>query len=105
MSNEDLLSSWQDFLKELRKIKARDEHIIIASDINCKLSNDDFGIRGEKPDVSVGGVLVRELISSGKYSFANNSEAVEGGPETCIDPSDNNEISVLDVIILSRSLE
>ena len=52
-----------------------------------------------------GGELVRDLISSGNYCFANNAETVIGGPHTWISPSDENKKSILDVFIISKSLE
>ena len=103
-SQEEMYSRWQRLVKDLKKIELRNEHIIIASDINRKLGNDHLGIKGNGPEVSFGGSLVRELVASGKYFFANNTNAVSGGPFTRIDPSDNSKKSVLDVIILSTSL-
>ena len=104
-SNDDILERWQRFLRELREIEERGENLIIASDMNRKVGNDDLGIKGNSEEVSHGGLLVRELIASGNYFFANNTDLVEGGPITRIDPSNNSKGSVLDVFILSKALQ
>ena len=49
--------------------------------------------------------MVRNLIETGKYFYANGTDKVVGGPFTRIDPSDPSRKSLLDVIILSQSLE
>ena len=54
--------------------------------------------------MSFGGTLVRELIATGNNFFANNSDRVEGGHRTRIDPADETKGSVLDVFILSVGL-
>ena len=89
---------------DLRKIERREENVIISSDINRKVGNDSLGIKGNAPDVSYGGRLVRELIAPGNYFFVNNSDVVKGGPNTRIDPSNCTKKSVLDVFILSKGL-
>ena len=103
-SKEDLSERWGRLLLDLDKIELRNEHVVIASDINRKLGNDSLGIKGNSEEVSYGGSLVRELIASGKYLFVNNTRFVEGGPNTRIDPADPSKKSVLDVIIISKSL-
>ena len=80
---------------DLGRIEIRNEHVIIASDINRKIGIVEFGIRNNDEEVSFGGSLVRELISSGKYFLANNTGVVQGGPHTCIDPADPSKKSVL----------
>ena len=102
VSQEEVLDRWNRFLKDLNNIEVRKESVIIASDLNKKLGNDELGIKGNSNEISFGGYLVRELIASGKYVFANNSNKTEGGPETRIDPADESKKSVLDVIILSK---
>ena len=67
VSKEIINESWQRILLDLKKIEMRKEHVIIASDINRKLGNDDLGIVGNNSDVSFGGALVRDLIATGRY--------------------------------------
>ena len=102
---EDLSERWGRLLLDLDKIELRNEHVVIASDINRKLGNDSLGIKGNSEEVSYGGSLVRELISSGKYLFVNNTKFAVGGPNTRLDPADSSKKSVLDVITISKSLE
>ena len=81
------------------------EHCIIATDMNRKVGNDKLGIHGNTDEISYGGTLIRDLISTGKYIFANNKDCVQGGPFTRIDPGNNESKSLLDVFILSKGLE
>ena len=104
VSKEDTFEHCKKMV-ELKKIEERHEYIIIASDLNRKVGNDNLGIEGNSDEISYGGSLVRERIASGRYIFANNTDFVVGGPETRIDPADEMKKSVLDVFILSKGLE
>ena len=104
-SHSQLFDSWQRLLCDIKKIELRNENLIIASDMNRKVGNDQLGIKGNTNEISYGGSLVRSLISTGKYVFANNSDKRVGGPNTRIDPSDSSKGSVLDVVIVSKTLD
>ena len=66
VSREELFERWQKVMIELRKIEERNEHIIIASDLNRKVGNDSPGIEGNSDKISYDGWLVQEMIASGK---------------------------------------
>ena len=103
-SKEETFNRWQRFLADLKKIEIRKENVIIASDINKKLGNDEYCIKDNHEEISYGGMLVRKLIASGEYGYANNTDKVEGGPFTRINPANEENKTLLDVIILSKSL-
>ena len=46
-------------------MEARKEHVIIASDMNRKIGNDELGVAGNNPEISYGGSLVRDLLKTG----------------------------------------
>ena len=61
-------------------------------------------MQGNKPEVSKGGVLVRELLASKEYVLVNNTDKAEGGPFTRVDPGNANNRSCLDLCIISVNI-
>ena len=76
----------------------------MIGDFNKKVGNDKFGVKGNHPEITYGGELVRELIASEEYHIVNDSEVAIGGPFTRTDPSDENKKSCLDLAIASSNL-
>ena len=91
-----ILERWQRLLLDLKKIE--------ASDMNRKIGNYDLGVAGNNPEVSYGGSLLRDLLANGEYVLVNNTKNVSGGPFTRFDPANPMKKSLLDLIIISRSL-
>ena len=56
------------------------EFCLIVGDFNKKVGNDEFGVRGNHPDISFWGELVRELIASGDFDLVNNLSVIKGAP-------------------------
>ena len=77
---------------------------MMTGDLNKKVGNDELGVRGNHPEISFGGELVRELIASREYIIVNNTEVAIGGPFTRIDPANENKKSCLDLTIISMNL-
>ena len=100
----DVLESWTRLRKELDRIKMKGEFCIMLGDFNKKVGNDELGVRGNHPEITYGGELVRELIASEEYFIVNNSDVARGGPFTRIDPADENRKSCLDLVIASHNL-
>ena len=101
---DKILDSWGRIKKELALIEARGEAVLILGDLNRAVGADMLGVAGNKPDISYGGKLVRDLVASGEYMIFNNLALVEGGPWTREDPADGG-LSCLDLAIGSKNLE
>ena len=63
-----------------------------------------MGVKGNHPEISYGGELIRELVASGQYLIVNNTDVAIGGPFTRLDPADENKKSCLDLCIVSQNL-
>jgi len=79
-------------------------YILRAGDMNRAIGNDHLGIKGNKPNISYGGTLLRNKLENENLFLLNNSEKVEGGPWTWVNRQDPNRKSCLDLIIISNSL-
>ena len=101
---EKVLESWARLKKELDRIKIKGEFCLIAGDLNKKVGNDHLGVKGNHPEISYGGELIRELVASGQYLIVNNTDVAIGGPFTRLDPADETKKSCLDLCIVSHNL-
>ena len=63
----------------LAKIDAMDEAALVIGDMNRRVGN---VVKDNHDEVSYGGKLIRDLISTGKYNLLNSSDKVENGPFT-----------------------
>ena len=66
-----------------------------------------FGVKGNHPEISVGGHLVRDLIASESMILVNGLPLASGGPFTRFDPSDpenEGKKSCLDLVLVSPNL-
>ena len=99
-----VLESWTRLRNDLDRIKMKGEFCLIARDFNKKVGNDELGVRGNHPEVTFGGELVRELVASEEFILVNNSEVARGGPFTRIDPADETKKSCLDLVLASPNL-
>ena len=84
-SKDNILKMWDDIMKEVVKIEAKGEHLIILGDLNCHVGDI---IEGNDTDISVGDILIRNLLLTEHYILANSTDKAEGGPHTRFDPSD-----------------
>ena len=101
-NKEEIVEDWEEVLEILAKIEALDEFALVIGDMNKLVGNI---IKGNHEKISVGGALVRELLSSGKYVLVNSLDNVEGGPFTRYEPNDFNnreKRSCLDLAIISK---
>ena len=105
MEAEEVLESWGRIKTELDNIQARHESCILLGDFNRSIGAGEFGVQGNKPQISPGGKLIRELLKEGEYVLANNLEKATGGPWTWICRADGTVRSCLDLVIISADLE
>ena len=77
---ENTLEGWNRLLQELKDIESRGESVLIIGDMNRGIGTGDWGVEGNKPHVTFGGQLVRDLLSTKKYVLLNNLTLAEGGP-------------------------
>ena len=99
---ETIDRKWEELLKEVTKVEARGEHLIIVGDQNKHLNINDNG----KKD-SHGGKLIKDLVNSGEYILVNETDKTVGGPNTRYapeDPDDEERNSMLDLAIMSKDV-
>ena len=88
IGKEEVLEGWTRLRKDLNRIKTNGEFCLMVGDFNKKVGNDELGVKGNHPEVTFGGELVRELVASNEYFIVNNDDVARGGPFTRIDPAD-----------------
>ena len=104
-NTDDIERRWNELMEEVSKIEERSEQLVIAGDFNAHLG--DIVVNNHEK-ISYGGQLVRDFVLAGNYVLVNQSEKTEGGPFTRYDPSDpkaDEKKSLLDLVIISKSLE
>ena len=100
---EKVIEGWNRLRRDLDRIKLKGEFCFLVGDFNKKVGNDDMGVEGNRPEISFGGKLVRNLIASGEYVLVNNTEVAKGGPFTRVDPANANKKSCLGLVIVSAN--
>ena len=105
-SKEEVELKWSRLQKEMEDIRARKEFCLLTGDLNKLVGNDELGVPGNHAEISVGGQLLRELLSTKNWTLVNGlgEDIVEGGPFTRIDPATGNK-SCLDLFIVSKELK
>ena len=98
-----VLEGWENIQQELLKIEARQEAVLMVGDMNKAVGSDEHGVRGNKSEISLGGSLIRNLVSSGKFHLLNNMNITTGGPWTRIYPAGGSP-SCLDLALASDNL-
>ena len=73
-SPEKVLEGWAEILKELSHIEDSQEAILMVGDWNRAVGSGAQGVEGNKSQVSYGGSLIRDLVSTGNYFILNNLE-------------------------------
>jgi hypothetical protein len=101
---DNVLKSWYGLKKDLDVIKLRGEGCLLIGDLNRKIGNDQWGVKGNHSEVSMGGQLLRDLFASEDYALINNSDKCVGGPFTREEPGDKDNKSCLDLAIASVNL-
>ena len=78
---------------------------MLVGDLNKLVGSDEWGVRGNHPEVSPGGRLLREMFMTREWVLVNalGEEVVVGGPYTREDPATSGK-SCLDLFIVSKEL-
>ena len=76
----------------------------MLGDMNRAIGAGELGVEGNKPNISYGGQLIRDLLASKKYSLLNSQPIAEGGVWTWVDRSNPTVKSCLDLGIVSAGL-
>ena len=105
MEDEEVIGNWERVKRDLEDIQSRNESTIIIGDLNRAIGADQLGVKGNKPKISKGGRMVRELLEEGEYVLLNNTEKAVGGPWTWVSRSEETVKSCLDLVIVSADLE
>ena len=105
MEDQEVIENWGRLKRDLEDIQSRNESMIMLGDFNRAIGAGEQGVEGNKPKVSKGGKLIRELLEEGEYILANNSKKASGGPWTLVCRGDGNVKSCLDLVIISADLE
>ena len=101
---DEVKEEWNEIMKEVAKIKAKGEQLVLVGDLNAHTGNI---VEGNHSRVTARGKLVCELVESGEVVLVNSLDVVKGGPFTRYDPKSPNETekkSLLDYIIVSANL-
>ena len=110
VKNEEIKERFKRLKVELDRIRRDREGCILIGDLNKKVGADNLGVTGNKPTVSYGGHLVRDLVESGDYFLANNTPEAVGGPFTREEPADahlsleKRRKSCIDLVLISTNL-
>ena len=105
MEDQEVIENWGRLNRDLDDIQSRNESVVMLGDFNRAIWAGEQGVEGNKPKVSKGGKLIRELLEEGEYILANNSKKASGGPWTWVCRGDGKVRSCLDLVIISADLE
>ena len=96
---------WERLRRDMEDIRARGELCCLAGDMNKLVGAGQLGVQGNHPEVSLGGRLLRDLLSTRNWYLVNGlgQEVVTGGPYTRKDPATGKQ-SCLDLFVVSREL-
>ena len=102
---EDIERSWEIMRTKVEEIRTRGEICCLGGDLNKLIGTGELGVPGNHPEVSLGGRLLRNLLSTGNWILVNGlgQAIVQGGPFTRKDPATGSE-SCLDLFVVSREL-
>ena len=105
LKNTEVEAKWSRLMKELANVRARNEFCLLAGDLNKLVGCDFLGIPGNHSELSYGGKLLRELLSTENWFLINGmgEEVVLGGPFTRQDPATGKQ-SALDLFVVSKEL-
>ena len=104
-SKGEVEQKWKRLREVLEGVRARNELCLLLGDLNKLVGNDQLGVPGNSPEISLGGKLLREMLATGNWCLVNSLEPdiVKGGPFTREDPATGN-MSCLDLFVVSREL-
>ena len=100
-----IMESWRRLLEDVKYIEDQNENILLLGDMNRALGDGEWGIVGNKPNISFGGGLIRDLLATNKYVLLNSLPLAKGGPWTWVDRSNPSVKSCLDIGIISAGLQ
>ena len=79
--------------------------ILIMGDMNRTIRSGQYGVKGNKEQISTRGELIREqLIKTGEYVLTNNLPLAVGGPFPWVHPGKERVKSCLDLALASANL-
>ena len=102
---EEVEDKWRRLRKEMEEIQAKNEFCLLSGDLNKLVGCGEWGVPDNHPEVSLGGKLLRDLLSTGNWLLVNalGETVVTGGPLTRQDPATGNK-SCLDLFVVSADL-
>ena len=102
---DEIKENWETILEEIIKIESRGENLLMIGDANRHVGSI---VPGNHQKTTVEGRLLIELLEEGNYVLINACEDLtHGGPFTRYDvgdPDNDNKKSVLDIVVVSKSL-
>ena len=104
-SKENVEKNWRMLIKDMNKIRARQEFCLFLGDMNKLIGCGQWGVPGNHSEVTVGGRLLLELLATKDWVLVNalGEDMVKGGPFTRKDPA-SGKLSCLDLFVVSKDL-
>ena len=100
-----VLESWLRLKRDLDEINGRGEMTLCMGDMNRAIGAGEYGVKGNKEQISAGGELIREhMLKTGEFVLLNNLSLTEGGPYTWVQPGKEEVKSCLDLALASANL-
>ena len=91
-------------MEDLKEIETRGGNIVLLGDMNRAIGAGQWGVAGNKTNISYGGQLLRDLLATERYVLLNGLTLAQGGPWTWVDRSNSAVKSCLDLGIVSAGL-
>ena len=93
----------EEWYYEIEKeyIKWENHNVMIIGDMNMKIGNDEYGIKGNNSEISKGGKILRSFIERRELVIVNNTEKCSG-LWTREDPGGGK--SILDLVITNNTM-
>ena len=75
VNKEMLQKVYDDMDQQIQCAKAKHQHILLIGDMNCRVGD---AVRGNKPEVTVGGKMLKKMVKNNNLIIVNDVEECQG---------------------------
>ena len=86
---------YDDMDQQIQCAKAKHQHILLIEDMNCRVGD---AARGNKPEVTVGGKMLKKMVKNNNLIIVNNVEEYQGSWTR----QSGKDVSIIDYIIITE---